>query len=126
MPQPIERARQLRSRLTDAERVLWRRLRLRQIDGHKFRRQHAIGPFIVDFACVEQKIIVEVDGGQHSDARVTYDRDRTEWLRTKGYTVLRFWNNDIMRDVESVLEAIRQTLQDLPSAPRRAEEDPPS
>ena len=115
MPQPIERARQLRSRLTAAERVLWRRLRLRQVDGHKFRRQHAIGPFIVDFACVERKIIVEVDGGQHGDAQVSYDRDRTEWLRARGYTVLRFWNNDVMRDPESVAEAIRQTLQAPPS-----------
>ena len=124
MPQPIERARQLRTRLTSAERVLWRRLRLRQLDGHKFRRQHAIGPFIVDFVCLERKIIVEVDGGQHSDARVSYDRDRTQWLRAKGYTVLRFWNNDVMRDPESVAETIRQTLQDLPPSPAR--EEPPS
>ena len=57
----------------------------------------------------------KVDGGQHGDARAGYDRDRTQWLRAKGYTVLRFWNNDVMRDPESVLEAIRQTLQDLPS-----------
>ena len=115
MRQPIERARQLRTRLTGAERVLWRRLRLRQIDGHKFRRQHAIGPFIVDFACLERKIIVEVDGGQHGDAQVSYDRDRTEWLRARGFTVLRFWNNDVMRDVESVLEAIRLDLEEPPS-----------
>ena len=119
MRQPIERARRLRSQPTDAERLLWRHLRLRQLDDHKFRRQRAIGPYIVDFACLERKLIVEVDGGQHAAqhaaAQVSYDRDRTEWLRSRGYKVLRFWNNDVLRDVGSVLEVIRQNLEEPPS-----------
>ncbi len=111
----IERARRLRSRLTDAERLLWRHLRLRQLDGHKFRRQRAIGRFIVDFACLERKVIVEVDGGQHGAAQASYDHDRTKWLRSQGYRVLRFWNNDVLRDVGSVAEVIRQALEEPPS-----------
>ena len=115
MQQPIERARRLRGRLTDAERLLWRYLRLRQLDGHKFRRQRAIGQFMVDFACLERKLIVEVDGGQHGAEQASYDRDRTKRLRSRGYRVLRFWNNDVLRDVGSVVEVIRQSLKEPPT-----------
>ena len=88
----IQKARTLRSNLTTAEQHVWRRLRYRQIDSHKFRRQRPVGPYIVDFVCLEVKLIVEVDGGQHSDNKL-YDEARDHWLKSQGYRVLRFWNN---------------------------------
>ncbi len=75
----IQKARTLRSNLTDAEQFLWRRLRLRQLDGHKFRRQRPLGPYIVDFVCLEKKLVIEVDGGQHSDNKVYDSRSAIDW-----------------------------------------------
>jgi very-short-patch-repair endonuclease len=98
-------ARQLRSASTDAERLLWFRLRGRRLAGLKFRRQHPLGPYIVDFVCLEERIVVEADGGQHAAAE-NQDAERDGWLRAQGFTVLRFWNNDIMENLEGVLEAI--------------------
>lgn len=106
----VRRARNLRSKSTDAERVLWRHLRQRQIDGYKFRRQQPIGPYIVDFVCLELKLIIEVDGGQHQE-QVDYDDQRTRWLETEGYRVLRFWNNDILNNIDGVLQFIHSALQ---------------
>ncbi|HEV8392443.1 MAG TPA: DUF559 domain-containing protein [Dongiaceae bacterium] len=100
-----EHARSLRKNMTDAERSLWRYLRLRQLDGHKFRRQVRIGPYIADFACLNQLIVIEVDGGQHADARA-YDARRDDYMRGQGFRVLRFWNNDVLSNVEGVWEAI--------------------
>jgi len=88
-------ARSLRKRFTDAERLLWKHLRTKQIDGLKFRRQETIGNYIVDFVCYEQKVIVEADGGQHSAER---DADRDEWLKAQGFRILRFWNHDILNE----------------------------
>jgi very-short-patch-repair endonuclease len=88
----LNRARELRKNPTDAERKLWAHLRLRQIGGYKFRRQHPLGPYIVDFVCIEKKLIVEVDGGQHDEKRF-YDAKRDKWLEEKGFKVIRFWNN---------------------------------
>jgi len=102
------RARQLRTDSTDAERRLWSLLRNRRMDGHKFRRQHPIGPYIADFACVERMLIVEADGGQHADNPA--DQRRTELLQGQGWRVARFWNNDILRNTEGVAVAIRQAL----------------
>ncbi len=98
-------ARSLRRNATDAERLLWQRLRNRQAGDLKFRRQEPIGPFIVDFFCLKQNLIVEVDGGQHETAQ---DRDaaRTAWLEARGYRVIRFWNNEVIGNVEGVLETI--------------------
>jgi very-short-patch-repair endonuclease len=93
------RVRQLRTDPTAAERVLWRHLRLRQLDGYKFRRQQPLGPYIADFVCFEKCLIIELDGGQHSE-RVVYDTERTTWLQARGYRVLRFWNHQIFRDIE--------------------------
>ena len=109
-----QRARQLRHNSTDAERHLWRRLRLRQADGLKFRRQYPIGRFIVDFVCIERGLVVEIDGGQHGSEQVIYDAERDAWLQTKGYQVLRFWNNEVLLEVESVLEVIRRRLARAP------------
>src|SRR3974390_2470475 len=88
----------LRRRSTDAERKLWLRLRARQIVGMKFRRQHPIGPYIVDFICIERRIVIEVDGGQHQDC--IKDRRRDAWLASQGLTVLRFWDNEILKEKE--------------------------
>ncbi|TCT21617.1 endonuclease domain-containing protein [Thermomonas haemolytica] len=96
----------MRRAATDAERVLWRRLRAGQLDGLKFRRQHPIPPYIADFCCVELKLVVELDGGQHAaDADVV----RTRRLEAQGWNVLRFWDNAVLSNVESVVEAIWNT-----------------
>ena len=103
------RARRLRLDSTDAERRLWYRLRSRQIDGAKFVRQGPIGPYVVDFVCRDKRIVIEVDGGQHADS--DRDRIRDQWLREHNYQVLRFWNNDVLSNTNSVLEVIASALQ---------------
>jgi very-short-patch-repair endonuclease len=109
----VRRARQLRKRLTDAERRLWGRLRRKQVDGLRFRHQVPLGPYVVDFLCFEYRLIVEVDGGQHarepeSDAR------RTAWLEEQGFRVIRFWNNDVLANTDGVVLAIQMALKELP------------
>ena len=103
------RARSLRRNMTQAERLLWKHLRLRQADGHKFRRQAPVGQYIVDFLCNERKLVVEVDGGQHDERRES-DAVRTSWLEAQGLTVLRFWNNDVLATPEAVLTTIWEAL----------------
>ena len=110
----IIRARQLRRNLTPAESILWRHLANRQPVGAKFRRQHPIGPYIVDFACLEHGLVVEVDGGQHNrTARTKADDIRTAWLEQNGFTVLRFWNNDVTGNIEGVLHMITASLREI-------------
>ncbi len=99
----------LRKNPTEAERALWKHLRLRQLEGQKFRRQQPLGRYVVDFVCFEKKLIVELDGGQHSE-QVTSDADRSAWLNGQGFRVLRFWNHDAVKDIEAVKETIRQAL----------------
>ncbi|GAA0723937.1 endonuclease domain-containing protein [Dokdonella soli] len=101
----VAHARALRVGQTDAERWLWRHLRNRQLLGWKFRRQHEIGPYIADFVCTGAWLIVELDGGHHV-AQASQDARRTEWLQAAGYRVLRFWNDDVLKSIESVLEQI--------------------
>ena len=109
-------ARRLRAAMTDAERRLWQSLRLRQIDGHRFRRQHPLGPFVADFVCLESRLIVELDGGQHGDAeQARADEERTAWLATRGYRVIRFWNNDVFSNLDGVMEAIARAAGRLVS-----------
>ena len=108
------RARSLRRDMTDAERVLWRKLRGGSFEGCKFRRQVAIEPYIVDFVCLESRLIIEADGGQHHHQR-PYDIERTKYLESMGYRVLRFWNHEILNELEGVLEQIRVTLNEIPS-----------
>ena len=109
-PARTARSRRLRLDATDAERRLWYRLRSRQIDGAKFVRQDPIGPYVVDFACREQRLIIEVDSGQHAtDPR---DAVRDKWLADRGYRVLRFWNNDVLANTDGVLEAICAALNE--------------
>lgn len=95
----------LRTNQTDAEKCLWHALRNRQLAGFKFRRQLSIPPYIVDFVCLERRLIVEADGGQHADKDV-YDNARTEQLVKQGYQVLRFWNNEVLGNLEGVLNKI--------------------
>ena len=113
------RAKQLRDHMTDAERKLWRALRSRSI-GPKFRRQVPLGPYIVDFICFQSKLIVEVDGGQHAASARDAVRDR--YFVERGYRVMRFWNNDVLRNLEGVLTAIVDS-DPSPGAPTGA---PPS
>jgi very-short-patch-repair endonuclease len=108
------KSRELRKNLTDAERNLWNHLRLRQVGGHKFRRQHPIGNYIVDFVCLEKRLIIEVDGGQH-DEQSLYDENRDSWLISQGYRVLRFWNNQIFNELEAVKEIIFENVESPPT-----------
>ena len=111
--------RELRNAPTDAERLLWRHLKSRQIEDCKFRRQHAYGDYILDFVCLERRLIVEIDGGQHFDA-ATYDEMRSRFLRLAGFKVLRFWNNEVFGELDGVLEVIRRELlmrRENPSPP---------
>ncbi|TMJ51797.1 MAG: endonuclease domain-containing protein [Alphaproteobacteria bacterium] len=104
----IRIARRLRVNQTDAETVLWNRIRNRQIDGHKFVRQQPIGGYVCDFVCRERLLIVEVDGGQHNESAADAIRDRR--LTQDGYKVLRFWNNDVLGNLEGVLTTIQAEL----------------
>jgi very-short-patch-repair endonuclease len=109
-PQSLERARSLRKGDTEAERRLWEMVRNRRLGGFKFVRQLSIGPYIVDFACRDCKLIVEVDGATHgTDAEVTYDERRSAYLE-QGYRILRFWNNDIFVGLSDVCDAILLAL----------------
>ncbi|HEY1721656.1 MAG TPA: DUF559 domain-containing protein [Magnetospirillaceae bacterium] len=103
------RARQLRANATDAERRLWSLLRDRRLQKYKFRRQRPVGPYIVDFICMEHRLIIEADGGQHADS----DRDerRTIWLEARNWRVLRFWNNEILSNPRGVAERILEVLE---------------
>ena len=109
-------AKALRKNMTDAEQLLWRHLRAHRMCDHKFRRQQPIGPYIVDFVHFGARLVVEADGGQHNGS--VGDAARDAWLRNQGFTVLRFWNNDILQNVEVVLEAILKELaKGAPSPP---------
>jgi very-short-patch-repair endonuclease len=112
-----ERARRLRGASTDAEGVLWYRLRARRLNGHKFVRQEPIGPYTVDFICRESRLVVEVDGGQHADSQ--HDVVRDKWLTDHNYRVLRFWNNDVSQNLAGVLETIATALAEAPPHPDR-------
>jgi very-short-patch-repair endonuclease len=113
-------ARRLRLTPTEAETRLWSHLRRKQLEGFRFRRQHPLGPYVVDFFCAANKLIVEVDGGQHAE-----DSDvRTKWLEAHGYRVIRFWNNDVLANTEGVLLMILDALRALPpslTSPSRGE-----
>jgi very-short-patch-repair endonuclease len=102
-------ARNLRNRLTPAEERLWRRLRCRQLDGCKFRRQAPVGNYIVDFICFERKLIIELDGGHHAEQQQA-DRTRQAWLESQGFRVLRFWNHDVLESTDAVLEVVWRAL----------------
>ena len=114
-------ARRLRRDQTDAERVLWFRLRDRRLAGWKFRRQAPIDRYVVDFVCADARLIVELDGGQHTE-RAEQDAARTAILQSMGYLVLRFWDNDVLANTDGVVETILNTLQQ--QAPEPPHPDP--
>ena len=114
----VARARKLRRNSTDAERKLWRALHS-QLPKSKWRRQMPVGPYVVDFACFSEKLVVELDGGQHA-SQADYDYDRTRFLQREGYRVMRFWNNDVIENIQGVLESIAANLP-LPSGEGRGE-----
>ena len=116
MSQPVDRARRLRRDQTDAERKLWLRLRDRRLNGLKFKRQVPVDRYIADFLCTDARLIIELDGGQHA-VTVEADAKRTAFLASCGYLVLRFWNNDVLQNMDGVLEEILATLPQAPSAP---------
>jgi len=102
-------ARQLRINATDAESVLWYHLRNRNFLGFKFRRQMPMDKYIADFVCVEKQLIIEVDGGQHSE-QIDYDNERTKILNQMEYDVIRFWNNEVLTNLSGVLECIEEHI----------------
>ncbi len=115
MPKPIpprtRRARELRAASTDVEHKLWSVLRNRQLAGAKFRRQLPVDRYFADFACVEARLIVELDGSQHMEVQAAYDIERTRTLEAGGWFVMRFWNNDVIDNLEGVVEAILAQLE---------------
>ena len=106
-----ERAAALRSRMTEAEVCLWQRVRMRPLNGLKFSRQIAIGPFIADFVCREHMLVIEVDGGQHDEDR---DATRQHQMEARGYRVLRFWNHEVLGNTNGVLMSIAAALHERP------------
>lgn len=104
-------AKNLRKNQTEAEKLLWSRLRAKQMEGRKFRRQEPLGSYIVDFICYEEKLIIELDGGQHMEPEyAAKDKARDRWLQAQGYRVIRFWNGDIFKNLPGVLETIKNRV----------------
>jgi very-short-patch-repair endonuclease len=117
--------RTLRNEMTNAEKALWRVLRSRQVLGLKFRRQHPFGDYILDFVCLENRLVIEVDGGQHGE-RANEDEIRTLNLLTAGFRVLRFWNNEVLQEIDAVKEQIWRAVEEeqthpLPGPPLEGE-----
>ena len=102
----LQKAKILRHNQTEAEQKLWYHLRAHRFMGLKFKRQQPMGYYIVDFVCIEHKLIIELDGGHHQQ-QMEYDQQRTDWLNSQDYTVLRFWNHDVLQQIEVVLERVR-------------------
>ncbi|MBI4287358.1 MAG: endonuclease domain-containing protein [Chloroflexi bacterium] len=129
-PAQLSFARRLRRESTDAERLLWSRLRRKYLEGAKFKRQQPIGSYIVDFVSFEKGLVVEVDGGQHAEGEMLErDAERTRQLEAKGYRVLRFWDNEVLSNLDGVLETVLDALARTGppplsnSLPRRGERD---
>ena len=109
------KSRSLRQNQTDVECLLWQKLRNRQLLNYKFRRQFPIDPYIADFSCLELKLIIEMDGSQHFE-QVNYDKGRDFYLAQRGFKVIRFWNNDIINNIEGVLEKIHLVILEITGA----------
>jgi very-short-patch-repair endonuclease len=114
----LPNARKLRQEQTDAEKTFWNQVKDRRLEGHKFRRQVPIDPYIVDFMCLEKRLVVEIDGGQHDENRAKDDH-RTRYIEQQGFRVIRFWNNDVLQNMPGVLEIVLASLGRRPAAPPR-------
>ena len=123
MDEITRRARELRSSMTDAEHRLWKAIRGRSL-GAKFRRQVPIGNYVADFACLPKKLVLEIDGGQHLDN--AQDAARDAWLRSLGFRIFRFWDHEVFRNLEGVLEVIAEALQNSEVRRSSYRESPPS
>ena len=111
LPKDIFQARTLRKNQTPAEGLVWQQLRAKRFEGIKFRRQQPIGQYIVDFVSYEKKLVIEIDGGQHNEEKgIQYDIERTTYLECLGYKVLRFWNNEVVENLDGVFEKIRSEM----------------
>ncbi|MCP4995282.1 MAG: endonuclease domain-containing protein [Gammaproteobacteria bacterium] len=119
-PTTKSNSRNLRKNMTDAERMLWAKIRGRQLQGFHFRRQHPIGDYIVDFICLELKLIIELDGSQHMEQQ-QYDMKRSQWLLKNGFKVIRFWNNEVFDDLDGVMHAIYGHLPPSQPSPLKGE-----
>ena len=109
----VNTAKTLRKSQTDAEKLLWKHLRAKQMEGLKFRRQHSqLEIYVIDFICLEKLLVIEVDGGQHADNKK--DEERDAWLKSEGFNVLRFWNNEALTNMKGVLEVIRENCLNHP------------
>ena len=116
----IVRARRLRQRQTEAEKLLWFHLRNKRLGGYKFRRQHPIDTYIVDFFCDAARIVIEIDGGGHTEpSQIAYDNERTSQLEELGLRVMRFWNDDVLTNTNQVLEVILEAVASPCPSPRR-------
>ena len=108
----IEKSRQLRKNMTSQERKLWSIIRERRFFGYRFRRQFPIGSYIVDFVCREKRIIIEIDGGQHNEIQnIEYDNKRTEFLKSEGFQVIRFWNYDVDNNMDGIYERLKEVFK---------------
>jgi adenine-specific DNA-methyltransferase len=116
MDDKLERPRRLRQNMPDAERLVWSRLRNRRFAGFKFRRQVPLGSYIVDFVCFARRLVIEMDGGQHT-LQQKYDADRTSWLEREGFRVVRFWNHEVFEERDAVEEQIWRKLHENPLTP---------
>ena len=111
---PTVRSRELRNNATEAERKLWQQLSARKLCGARINRQFPIGQFICDFVCREKRVVIEIDGGHHA-TNAEYDLRRTRFLETQGYRVIRFWNNEVLDNIDGVVAVIARTLENMPS-----------
>ena len=119
-------AKSFRRALTKAEAILWSRLRARELNGRKFRRQHPVGPYIADFACMEFKLILEVDGDSHFEAaQIVHDRIRSAYLSENGWRVMRFRNTEIFENLDGVLDEIASAVAGVPPTPVATQPDLP-
>ena len=114
-----DRARSLRTNMTDAERHLWQRLRRKQLQGHRFRRLAPLGACIADFVCYDARLVIEIDGSQHMD-QLARDLERDRWFESQSFRVLRFWNNQVLRETDAVIEVIMRALDAPPPHPSPA------
>ena len=124
-PEYVRKARLLRAETTEVERLLWSKLNRGQIGGWRFRRQYPIGRYFADFACLEARVVIELDGSQHADDQLAHDEGRDAWIRAQGFKIVRFWNIDVQQNLEGVLTKIIKQLESISLDPANPSPQPP-